>query len=113
MTRDRSKKARKTKSPVQPVDEIEREDESPQNPEDLSDAITTESLKPSKAAIAKWVALLQTQVTQWLTEGVPMAEIRDRIPTLYERLNGDELAKALSQGIQLGYLGGLGEEEEG
>jgi|GEM_PF-6963917 len=42
-----------------------------------------------------------------------MAEIRDRIPTLYERLNGDELAKALSQGIQLGYLGGLGEEEEG
>ena len=112
MTRDRSKKARKTKSPVQPVDEVEREDESPQNPEDLSDAITTESLKPSKAAIAKWVALLQTQVTQWLTEGVPMAEIRDRIPTLYERLNGDELAKVLSQGIQLGYLGGLGEEEE-
>lgn len=76
---------------------------------DLGDYVTDKALEKATPAVNRWVKLVQAQLKRWKKEGLTLQEIRDRLPELYTKLKSEQFAKALSQSMQLTYLGARAE----
>lgn len=73
---------------------------------DLADYLTDRAMQDSADGVQAWLSAIGGWFKQRQDEGLELADAAERLPELYDQLDGEQFAETLAQSMMLGELAG-------